>query len=248
MTDILRERLHLAAKAAARYRHLTAAEPQRYGPRLGRSLELLADRLAAIHDWDASLDARRAAVQVTRTLARDDARLLPDLAGRLVSLSAACYASGDMGAAISSAREAAELYRRGGNDLALAKTLHQLSRALAVSGDAETALSSMREAVATCRRRAEAENDGEADAPSLAWSLGLLGMRLRLAGEMEAARSATADAVALLERHLGHSGKMLRDPVLAYLRQEYESLIPAPGSSSAPTDRTEAQIKITSDG
>lgn len=224
MRDVLSERLAVVAKAAARYRHLAAARPDRYRARQARILELLANRLSEAHDWDEALAAMRASVAVTRTLATSDARFVPALASRLMALAAACYAAGDVGSAISSCGEAADIHRRSGNDEALVGALRQLSRGLAVTGDAHGALAVIREATAAHRRVTTGQqgSDGTASgAAGLAWTLGLLGMRLRLAGDSEGARAATAEAIALLEHAPHEAGSA---PVLAYLRKELETL------------------------
>lgn len=88
----------------------------------------------------------------------------------------------------------------------------------AVTGDVEAALTVMREAVAEHRNLHAVRGGGE-EGSRLAWSLGLLGMRLRLAGDIDGARAATAEAIALLA-----DAGPLSDLVYAYLCGEYEHL------------------------
>lgn len=216
-------------KAVARRRQLAQTGSRGAVARLAQSLELMADYAAGLRDWDGLLAALEESVAVTRTLARAEWELfLLPLGARLLRLSSALYEAGNVAGAIMTASEAADVYRRllaarpkaVGHDLV--RALKHLSCGLAVSGDAQAALAAIREAVAEHRNLQPLRGPG-GEACSLAWSLGLLGMRLRLAGNMDGARAATAEAIALL----GHGGPAA-EPVFAYLCREYESLAELP--------------------
>lgn len=212
-------------KAVARHRQLARAAIPYPGATLARCLEALADHLAMVRAWDEALAALEEAVMLTRKLAvADPHRFLLPLAGRVLRLSLALYEAGNIVDAIMTAREATGMYRQmsggrppsAGHDFVGALT--HLSCTLAVTGDAQAALTTMREAVAEHRKLYAVCGGGE-EASRLAWSLGLLGMRLRLAGNIDGARAATAEAIALL----GQAGP-LPDVVFTYLCREYESL------------------------
>jgi tetratricopeptide (TPR) repeat protein len=224
-------------KAVARRRQLAQTGDARLRANLARSLEVLAEQSAASRDWDEVLAALEESVSVTRSLADADpqAFLLP-LGARVLRLSTALYEAGDFAAAIAAAREAAALYRplfaerpaAVGHDFIAA--LKHLSCGLAVTGDAQAALAAMREAVAEHRKLDAEKGPGEGTS-SLAWSLGLLGMRLRLAGNIDGARAAIAEAIAML----GDDGPTL-ESIFSYLCREYESLA---GPAHRPPERRE---------
>jgi tetratricopeptide (TPR) repeat protein len=229
MTVVEADTGSMILKAVARRRQLAQTGSARLKAHLARSLEVLADLCAGLRDWDGVLAALEESVAVTRTLAEADPRafLLP-LSARVFRLSIALYEAGDFAAAIATAREAAALYRplfaerpeAIGHDFILA--LKHLSCGLAVTGDAQGALAVMREAVAEHRKLDASQGPGEG-ASSLAWSLGLLGMRLRLAGNIDGARAATAEAIAMLG-----DGGSVPESVFTYLCREYESLVGPP--------------------
>lgn len=229
MTTVAPEWGDVILKAVARCRQLAQTGNPRFGANFAQSLEVLADHSAGLRDWDDVLAALEELVTVTRKLAATDPQtfLLP-LSARLLRLSTALYESGNVAGAIATAREAAELYRRlvaerpeaVGHDFV--RALKHLSCGLAVTGEAQAALAAMREAVAEHRKLNPSLGAGE-ETSSLAWNLGLLGMRLRLAGNIDAARAATAEAIALL----GDGGPM-SETVFAYLCREYDCLISPP--------------------
>jgi tetratricopeptide (TPR) repeat protein len=229
MTVVAADTKSVILKAVTRRRQLAQAGNARLKAALARSLEMLAEQSAALRDWDEVLVALEESVSVTRSLAEADPRpfLLP-LSARVLRLSTALYEAGDFAGAIATAREAAALYRplfaerpdAVGDDFILA--LKHLSCGLAVTGDAQAALAAMREAAAE-HRKLDAAQGPVKGASSLAWTLGLLGMRLRLAGNIDEARAATAEAIVLLG-----DGGPAAEPVLAYLCREYESLLRPP--------------------
>jgi tetratricopeptide (TPR) repeat protein len=213
------------SKAVARRRQLARTGREGAAARFAQSLDLLAGHAAGLRDWDGVLVALEESVAVTRTLAQAERELfLLPLGARLLRLSIALYESGNVAGAITTAHEAAALYRRlfaerpeaVGHDFVDA--LKHLSCGLAVSGDAQAALAAMREAVAAHRKLNPSRGPGE-ETSSLAWTLGLLGMRLRLAGNFEEARAATAEAIAFLDKN-----GSVPESVRIYLCREYESL------------------------
>jgi hypothetical protein len=133
--------------------------------------------------------------------------------------------------AIATAREAADRYREVFAERpdavgdSLIHALKHLSCSLAVTGDTAAALAAMREAVAEHRKLNASLR--RSDACSLAWSVGLLGMRLRLAGNIDGARAATAEAIAILDAGFNAglaAGSPVPETVLVYLCREYHSL------------------------
>lgn len=228
MTSAAPDEGRVILKAVARRRQLAQRGNSRSGANLAQSLEMLADYSAKVRDWDGVLAALEESVAVTRKLAEAEPEtfLLP-LSARLLRLSTALYASGNFAGAIIAVREAAGLCRRlvaerpdaVGHDLVDA--LKHLSCALAVTGDPKAALAIMREAVTEHRKLAASLGSDELG--RLAWSLGLLGMRLRLAGDIPGARAATAEAIALLGE-----GDSAPETVFTYLCREYECLTGPP--------------------
>lgn len=233
MTDLVDDKRSVIVKALARRRQLARSEFLRFGAKVAQSLEALADHAAELREWNDVLAALEESVAITQDLVAADPRtFLAPLSARLLRLSIALYQAGNFTEAIATAREAADHYRQvfagspeaAGHNLILA--LKHLSCGLAVTGDAAAALAVMREAVAE-HRKLNASLRGS-DACSLAWSVGLLGMRLRLAGNLDGARDATAEAIAILDAGLdagAAAGGPVPETVLAYLCREYDSLV-----------------------
>ncbi|TVR99426.1 MAG: hypothetical protein EA406_03520 [Rhodospirillales bacterium] len=220
----------LLALAAARYRMLAAADPDRWQPRLLRTLEASAesggdDRVALLEE----------VVELRRHMAdADPARHAAVLAPALIALSVARFDAGDFTGAAAVAAEAAALCRTlsaegvHGAASALVAALKQESRVRAVIADSEGALAALTEAVSVHRSLVGSETPGDkAAAPlqdGLAWTLGLLGMRLRLAGLDDEAIAVTAEALSLLDRH-GEGGRDgLWTAVRAYLVSELANM------------------------
>jgi tetratricopeptide (TPR) repeat protein len=231
MTDVADDKRSVIVKALARRRQLAHSEFTHFGAKVAQSLEALADHSDELRDWDEALAALEESVAVTRDLAAAEAKtFLAPLSARLIRLSTALYQAGDFARAIATAREAVDHYRQVFAERpdavrhSLILALKHLSCGLAVTGDSVAALAVMREAVAEHRSAVNASLR-RSDACGLAWSIGLLGMRLRLAGNIEGARAATAEAIAILDDGLEAAGDGVAEAVRAYLCREYDSLV-----------------------
>ncbi|MBI1200300.1 MAG: tetratricopeptide repeat protein [Phenylobacterium sp.] len=169
---------------------------------LAGSLNNLANRLSALGQREAALEAAQEAVELYRTLAaaRPDA-FTPDLAGSLNNLAAHLSDLGQGEAALEAAQEAVKLYRA----LAaarpdaftrnLAMSLNNLANCLSDLGQGEAALEAAQEAVELHRTLATARPD--AFTPNLANSLNNLANCLSDLGQGEAALEAAQEAVEL---------------------------------------------------
>lgn len=220
--------------AVARYRTLMAADPARWQPRLLRAIEAIADdhgdsdgaALAVLEDGVGHLRRLAAGLPSCHASA---------LASALIALSVARFDRGDIVGAAAAAGEAAATGRSltadgvDGAVFKLVAALKQESRARAVIADSCGALATLSEAAQVHRHVAGPPGNQPETSPvplkeGLAWTLGLLGMRLRLAGRDKEAINITEEALSLLQPGEGAPAGSLTDAVRAYLQAELVNL------------------------
>lgn len=188
----------VAKRAAADYRRLAAADPAEYDELLAWSLELLAERCAALDRHDEAAGALREAVTIRRSrvaTAETHAELasaLADLADTLWGLNQRLEATELSGEAAATYRTAAEM--DSGYELPFVRALRALADRLADTGRDGEAVLVAREAVAGSRRLAEGDPGRR---PLLARCLHTLARYLGHRHEHAAAVEASTESIAL---------------------------------------------------
>jgi hypothetical protein len=191
---------HAAAKrAAADYRRLAAADRAEYDEVLAWSLELLAERCAALDRDGEAAGALREAVAIRRSRVAESAEAHAELASALVDLADTLWKLDQRIEATELSGEAAATYRTAaeldsGYELSLVRALRALADRLADTGrDAEAVLVA-REAVAGSRRLAGRDPERRT---LLARCLHTLARYLGSRHEHAAAAEASTESIAL---------------------------------------------------